>query len=160
MNKRPENWEDRPGNARPTPERMAKSGWRSDKKPGGYRMGETKDAGVKFAQDMASDPLQALYSTHHIAPWEWEAAEAFEVLARKIRGDVGQRSCINFEPVGHDETEGNAQLEGSWKVLRQQLGFVLFQAVDAAAYHRDEIDDLDRLKAGLEVCADYFGVSR
>lgn len=147
--------QDRPGNARPTPERARK---------GAYRIGETKDAGIRYAIDEHSDPLQRAYAQKLIEPWEWDAAEAFEELARRNMGDVGQRSCINFEPVGHDDTDGDVEAAAKWKVIRMKLqdcgGFPVWQQVQAVCYFRDEITDYRLLRHGLEVCAEYFGISR
>jgi hypothetical protein len=133
------------GKCRPTPERV---------KRGKYQVLDGDSAGETYAQDMAPDVLSRL----SVPPKHYDAGRRFEEIAHQIRGGGPGRSCLDFSPVGYDEGEGNAELEREWKDLRAFLGFVGFQAVDAACYYHEEPANRHVLSAGLSRAAVFWGL--
>ena len=142
---------DRPGNARPTPERLRRGAW---------RIGETIEAGIRYARDEASDPLSGAYHAGHITPAQWDAAEAYAELRERVWGMPGARSCLDTTPVGHDEGDGDPQAEGALRVVSMHLdarGFIVRREVEAVCWQREAIGNMDALRDGLDVLVGYFG---
>jgi hypothetical protein len=135
------------GKSRPTPERVSR---------GTYQVFDGENAGETYAQDMTPDPLSRLLSEGKVSSRQYDAGRAFEALAHRVRGGgPGQRSCLDFTPIGHDEGEGNEEMEREWKDLRSYLGFVGFQAVDAVCYRHEEAHPLV-LSQALSEAANFF----
>lgn len=88
-------WEDREGNARPTPERKARTV---------MRLVDGADAGVKIAYDDQSTPLRDCFVQGKIDEHHVTAGERFEALCRANMGSPSPRSCLDWSPKGHDET--------------------------------------------------------
>lgn len=146
-------WRDNPeeGKSRPTPERRSK---------GVYRLGRVEKDGDSVAIDAAAQPLLYARERGVISERQFDAACKFEILARKMRGGVGQRSCLDFSPVGYDHGEDDEQAEAEWSDIRKLLGFAGFQAVSAVAYYHDDIRNIDLLRQSLDCIGDYFGLAK
>lgn len=145
-------WADNPNEdrARPTPQR---------RKRGAFRLVRLEKNGPSAAIDVTAQPIMAALASGVITERQYDAAVRFEQLARQIRGPVGQRSCLDLEPVGHDESDGAEEAEREWGAIRKELGFAVFQAVDAVAYHHDRIERVRLVRQGLDWLGDYWGLA-
>lgn len=121
------NWDERDGESRPTPERIRR---------GAYVLVDAEDAGVRYAQDLAADPVAAAEMQGLLEPHHVDAFRQFEALARRMMGSPGQRSCLDFTPVGHDDSDGDPEAEREWKDVRAYLGGQYLSVAIAMAYEQ------------------------
>jgi len=112
--KRAEQWADQPGRARPTPERRRR---------GSYRLVDGEDAGIRVAIDERSTPLRDAYASGKLTPRQLDAGEKFEELYRIVMGSPGPRSCLDWSPRGHSESEPEyaARAWAEWKALGRSI---------------------------------------
>ena len=142
-------WMDREGNRRPTRERQKKSK--------GWRFADAEDAGTSYAMDETGSPIQAAYAFNQIDARQWDASCLFLEITVRHKGPTG-RSCLNFEPVGHDETDGDEDAERKYKEVARELPFVVWNEVINVVYREEPITSLESLREGLNDIADILGV--
>lgn len=155
-----EQWTDKEGNRRPTPER---------RKRGAYRLVDGENAGERYAYDDCSTPLRHahFHTPKKLTKTELEAGERFEALCRIVRGSPGPRSCLDWSPRGYGETptEYHARAWSEFKDIGWGMGKVAFNVMISVCYfheatgpRRDDAFRWKRLKQGLEFCRKYWGL--
>lgn len=142
---------DREGNRRPTPERVAR---------GAFAVYDTEAAGVRFAVDTASTQLDRLRIAGTITPEQCQGGLDFAALIDRTRL-IGQgRSCINFDPVGHDANDLDdpqaAHDERERRELYLACGTFTWAEMRRVCCEDRKPVDLDRLRAGLDLCVKFW----
>lgn len=147
-----ENWKDREGKARPTPQRRIK---------GVFRLREGDRAGVAVAVDAVSSPIGALSEAGFLTDRQREAGHIFEEVARGALGSPAGRSCIDFEPVGHDgDDDGNIEATRRWNSLRRMLSPEDRRECENVCWSHAAPSDMRRLRRGLDATADWAGLEK
>lgn len=153
-----EQWADQPGRARPTPER---------RKRGGYRLVAGEDAGIRVAYDERSTPIRDAYASGKLTARQLDAGEKFEELYRVVMGSPGPRSCLDWSPRGHSESEPEyaARAWAEWKALGRsmssEVAAVMFKVCCMHEPTRRRCESRKRwrmLCEGLDAAADYWGL--
>ena len=150
------NWEDRPGNARPTPERLAK---------GTFKLVDAEDAGVKTAvnQDDQISVIQRLAESEVITGRQGEAGDKFRDLHDRFWPQTSPRTCLNIDPVGHESLEDSdeeVRVHAAWRELAGVIPkpeMTELKRVCVAGYPPS---DIDRLRMALDLCAEFFRIRR
>lgn len=145
-------WEARPesGKDRPTPERKTK---------GAFRLVDGEDAGVTVAVDMESTLLDRLASRRIITPEQAQGGHDFASLMERTRLVSQGRSCLNFEPVGHDESEPtHAELRDQQERREIYLacGSLTFAELRRTCCDERMPKDILRLREGLDLCVKFW----
>lgn len=145
-------WIDRPHKARPTPERLMRGEWRLD---------DTTAAGVTVAVDQQATELDRLRARGIITPEQCQGGLDLADLLRRTRVTRVGRSCIDFEPVGHDPDEYDDTAEvkalGIRRSLYEKCGPLTWRCLWETCVDEQPPRDVDRLRDGLRICADFFG---
>lgn len=141
-------WDDREGNARPTPQRMTHAA---------FVLRDTEDAGTRCAvavDDYLLDKLCAkglITADQNTAGWDYTRLHAANRLTSS------GRSCLDFSPVGYDaslpDDTGKAQ---EWRELYLSLGVALNAECRRVCVDHHKPSDLALLRAGLDICVKFF----
>ena len=145
-------WEDRDGKARPTPERRAK---------GAFRLVTGENAGLSVAVDDHATTLDRMRGEKLITPEQSQGGHDFAALMERTRLVSAGRSCIDFEPVGHEPLEEASAQEERDERDRREL-YLACGMLTWAELRRVCVDgywprDVERLRAGLDLCAQFWG---
>lgn len=142
-------WQPRPdsGKDRPTPERRAK---------GAFVLRETEDAGVTFAVDTAATMLDRLTVRGLLSADQCQAGHDYAALMERTRLVSQGRSCLNFEPVGHDSdaepTHGELRDIQERRELYLACGVLTWAVLQRTCVDQQMPADLIRLREGLDIC--------
>ena len=151
---RVENWEDREGKARPTPQRIRK---------GVFSLRDGEDVGVTIAVDGASCVIDALATRGVISARQREAGHIFEEVARGAIGSPAGRSCVDFSPVGYDgdnDDEDAIRAQKRWNSLRRMMRPQDRQECMAVCWQRAWPSSINRLRSALDIVADWAGLEK
>jgi len=146
-------WDDREHQARPTRERVSH---------GVFSLGETEAAGVRYARDHTSTELDWLYHRGTITADQLQGGMDFADLLRRTRLVSQGRSCMNFDPVGHDgddDTPTSQELRDDQdrRELYLACGTWTWAELRRVCDEERAPTDIDRLRAGLDLCAKFWG---
>lgn len=147
---RADNWEDREGKARPTPERLSK---------GRFTLQDTDDAGVTVAVDGAVTELDRLLAAGVINADQCQGGHDFAALMYRTRLVSHGRSCLNFEPVGYEDgTPSHQEIVDSRDRTELYLacGSFTWAELRRVACEDRKMTDAVRLKDGLTLCAKFW----
>lgn len=146
-----ENWDDREGKARPTPQRRLK---------GVFSLRDGDEAGVSVAVDHASGVIDALAHANHITARQREAGHVFEEVSRGAIGSPAGRSCVDFTPAGYgdDDDEATAKAQARWASLRRVMSIAHRQECMAVCWQGAKPHSLSRLRAALDIVGDWAGL--
>ena len=108
-----QNWDDREGKARPTPERRSK---------GAFALHDGEDAGVTVAVDEVPDCLAALLASGAITKRQHDGGRAFAEAAFQNLGGPSQRSCLDIGAAGYDASDGDPDQHREWRRLQRYTG--------------------------------------
>lgn len=160
--KRVNEMQDRPGQARPTPERIAK---------GSYRVGETSRAGICFAVDEDATPVRAAYRRGKLTKRQVDAAEAYEEHHTFVWGRGGSRDCLDTSPRGGTShgsdsqqmrcASANRRLTALMTRMDAKVARVLFDVCvrqEAIGDCRPTYKRYQHLVLGLDICADFYNI--
>ena len=141
-------WEDREGNARPTPERMTRAA---------FVLHDTEDAGVRRAVDPYTHILDQMLRDNLITQDQCDGGFGYAKLAAfNVAGATG-RSCLDFSPVGYDanmpDDPGKAQ---DWRELYLSLGVALNAECLRVCHYGKRPASITALRAGLNICVKFF----
>lgn len=146
-----DNWSDRDGKARPTPERRRHGVW------------ELKDgdrAGDTVAVDRAGSTLDALREAKSISHEECEAGWDFAALMARTRLVSQGRSCLDFTPVGYDgdfeDDTAKADSALRAKIFAKCNGPWVWAELRRVCCEGKPVSHLPSLQAGLQVCIKAF----
>lgn len=154
QNARIENWTDREGKARPTPQRIRK---------GVFSLRDGEDAGVTIAVDAASCVIDALAARQVITARQREAGHIFEEVARGAVGSPAGRSCVDFSPVGYEgdhDDEDTVRAQKRWNSLRRMMRPQDRQECMAVCWQRAQPRSIHILRSALDVVADWAGLEK
>lgn len=141
-------WEDREGNARPTPERLAKVS---------FALRDTEDAGVRHAVAVDDYMLDKLLSERRINPDQHAAGWDYARLAAKNRLVSSGRSCLDFSPVGYDANlPDDPTASQDWRELYLALGVWANAQCRRVCVDGLRPDSYSALWAGLNICVKFF----
>ena len=144
-------WEDRAGKARPTPERLAK---------GSFVLRDTEDAGITVAVDEACTMLDRLHRAGRIDGDQLQGGHDFAALMERTRMVSRGRSCLDFSPVGHDDSEPtHAELrdqEERAKLYLRCRGPWIWAELRRVCCDGHNPRDMPSLLAGLDMCAEFW----
>jgi len=146
-------WEPRPdsGKDRPTPERIAK---------GAFKLVDGEDAGVTVAVDTAATTLDRMAANGIITPEQAQGGHDFAALLDRTRLVSQGRSCLNFEPVGHEDDSPPSHAELRDQAERREIylacGMLTFAELRRVCCDGDKPRDLARLKEGLDICVKFW----
>jgi len=142
--------DDKPGRARPTPERIAH---------GAFALHDTDDAGARVAVDRATTMLDRLALAGQITREQCDGGHDFAALMERTRMVGAGRSCLDFSPVGHDgdtedpqdaiDNRDRAELyiacgQATWRLLR------------AVCVEQHRPTDIHDLRFGLNLCVAFW----
>lgn len=141
-------WEDREGNARPTPERMTHAS---------FVLRDTEDAGVRCAVALNDHLLDRMLARNTITPDQHSAGWDYARLAAlNILGSRG-RSCLDFSPIGYDNSiPGDTTAAQDWRELYLSLGVALNAECRRVCVDGLRPDSWPALRAGLDICVKFF----
>ncbi len=141
-------WEDREGNARPTPERLAR---------GVFVLRDAEDAGARFAVDTKAHRIDHLESTGAIDKDQATAAAQFADLSNRNRLVSQGRSCLDFSPVGYDANiPDDAHAARDYRELYLSLGIAMYRECRRVCVEQHKPTSLQLLKSGLDICVRFF----
>lgn len=139
-------WDDRDGKARPTAERRAK---------GAFVLRDGEDAGVTVAVDEAATVLDRLARRGIVTSDQRDAGHDFAALMQRTQLTKQGRSCLNFDPVGYDDSEPtHAEMRDAaerWR-LYMACGAEVWREMRRVCCDGEPVRSLDRLRAGLDHC--------
>jgi len=149
-----ENWTDREGKARPTPERKAK---------GVFVLRDGDDAGVTVAVDECSTMLDQLRMHGIITDPQCQAGHDFAAMLNRMQMVSPGRSCLDFTPVGYDgdHEPTHAELrdkDDRIKIFAKCSGPWVWPELRRVCFENDKPRDLKSLISGLDICAVYWGL--
>lgn len=149
-----ENWQDREGKARPTPERRAK---------GVFVLRDGDDAGVTVAVDEAVTMLDQLRRNGTITDPQCQAGHDFAAMLNRMQMVSPGRSCLDFTPVGYEGDHDPTHAELRDKADRIALfakcsGPWVWAELRRVCYEHDKPKHMPSLISGLNMCADYWGL--
>lgn len=151
---RQDNDEPRPGIDRPTPER---------RKKGRFRQVDTENAGESYYIDSATFDIDDMHDRGSISPEQWQAVERFadRVLAYRAQAPIksGSRSCLDFSPVGHDDSDGDPQVSADCREISDRLGFYAFNLLDASICRGESIQHREGVVWALDQLVDLWGLT-
>jgi hypothetical protein len=146
-----DNWDDRDGKARPTPERRAKGDWE-------LRDGE--DAGVTVAVDRRASMLDQLGHIGKITANQVQGGHDFAALMQRMQMVPAGRSCLDFSPVGFDAADEPTHAELRDAQDRTELylacGMLTWAELRRVCVDGDAPRSYDRLRAGLDLCVKFW----
>lgn len=161
-NRRENEMQDRQGQARPTPERIAK---------GSYRVGETSRAGIRFVMDEDATPIRAAHRRGKLTRRQVDAAEAYEEHHTSVWGRGGSRDCLDTSPRGGASHESDSQqmrwasanrrLNALMALMDAKVAKVLFDVCvnqEAIGDCRPTYKRYQHLVLGLDICADFYKI--
>lgn len=141
-------WEDRDGNARPTPERMTHAA---------FTLHDTEDAGARCAVAIDDYLLDKLCAKGLITADQKSAGWDYARLHASNRLTSSGRSCLDFSPVGYDaslpDDPGKAQ---EWHELYLCLGVAFNDECRRVCVDHRKPRDLSTLRAALDICVKFF----
>lgn len=144
-------WADRDGKRRPTEERRQK---------GAFVLRDGDDAGVTVAVDEAATCLDRLRIAGRITDEQCQGGQDYAALMERTRMISGGRSCIDFTPVGYDGG-GSDHAEARDSRDRAELylacGMLTWAEMRRVCCDQHEPKDMARLRAGLDICAKFWG---
>ena len=147
-----DNWRDRDGKARPTPERKAK---------GQFRLIDGEDAGVTIAVDEESTILDKLRRADLITHDQCEAGHDFAALMMRTRLVSQGRSCLDFSPVGYDgdfeDEQSIRDNETRTRIFAKCRGPWVWPELRRVCVEGRNVSDLASLRDGLDICIKYLG---
>ena len=145
-------WTPREGKDRPTEERRSK---------GVFVLRDTEDAGVTVAVDECATMLDELHSKGIINGDQLQAGVSLAMLLERTRLGGAGRSCLDFSPVGYDDSEPSHQ-ELRDAQERQEIylgvGMFTFAELRRVCHENQRMRDKQRLTDGLDFCAKYWGI--
>lgn len=147
-------WEDRPDKARPTPER---------RKHGAWRLVDGEDAGVTVAVDEGAHILDRLHAAGLIDADQRQGGLDLAALLDRTRLVSSGRSCLDMEPVGYEGDYATAAEEhdaDERRMVYLTLGTFTFHECRRVCQEQLPPRDMDRLRRGLDLCAQFFGGGR
>lgn len=146
-----DNWEDRPDKARPTKQRRDK---------GAFVLRDGDDAGVTVAVDEAVTVLDRLCSSGQITTDQRQGGLDFAALMERTRLVGAGRSCLNFEPVGHEGDHDDWQTRRD-EQERQELylacGMAVWAEMRRVCHEGKRPRRIDHLRTGLGLCVKFWG---
>lgn len=145
-------WSPRDGKDRPTEERRSK---------GAFVLRDTEDAGVTVAVDEQATMLDALHRKGVIDGDQLQAGVSLAMLFHRTRLGAAGRSCLDFSPVGYDDSEPSHQeLRDAQERAEIYLGVGMFTWAELRRVCQEgqRVRDAKRLRDGLDFCAQYWGI--
>lgn len=145
-------WQARDGKDRPTDERRNK---------GAFVLRDTEDAGVTVAVDEQATMLDALHRKGIIDGDQLQAGVSLAMLLHRTRLGSPGRSCLDFSPVGYDDSEPTHQeLRDVQERAEIYLGVGMFTwaEMQRVCQEGQKPRDVKRLRDGLDFCAQYWGI--
>lgn len=147
-----ENWTDRDGKARPTPERRAK---------GAFVLRDGEDAGVTVAVDEACTELDRLRRRGILTDEQAQGGHDLAALLERTRLTAPGRSCLDISPVGFDDSEpshGELRDARERAELYLSCGVLTWRELRRVCHEGLAPRSLIRLREGLDICARYWGL--
>jgi hypothetical protein len=145
-----ETWRDQEHRARPTPERLRHGAWVTR---------DSSIAGQSYAVDEAAHPLDVLHALGTITDDQRQAGlDAAELFARNQLVSQG-RSCLNFDPVGHDsDTPDDEPAYWRYRDLYGKLGQTRASAIRDVCVRAEtpKRSKVAMLVDALSVCEAFF----
>lgn len=146
----------------PTEERLNQGGkWVVDEATEETEEGE---ASVKRMRNLFPDIIAALAAHDIITGEQLDAAREYERLYHACSMRTGQRSCLDFSPVGHEpleESQADIALSASWRDLCRAI-----PDKERSLIRRVVIDnamvwavDIDTLRSGLDIVREHLGMA-
>ena len=149
-----ENWTDRNGKARPTPERRRR---------GAFVLQDGDEAGVTVAVDGAATLLDRLRMAKLISDVQCRAGLDLAALFDRTRQGTQMRSCLDFTPVGFDPerepTHGELRDIAERAQLHRIIGaapWALMRAVCLEQRGPRDLRHLRGLRIGLDKVVDFW----
>lgn len=146
------NWADREGKARPTPERLRK---------GDFVLRDGEDAGVTFAVDQSVTELDRLRKSGIITPDQSQGGHDFAALMDRTRLTSPGRSCLNFDPVGYDGDAAPSHTAERDTRERAEIymacGVAAFAELRRVCCDHHAPSNIIMLRRGLDTCAKFWG---
>ena len=148
-----DNWADRDGKARPTPERRAK---------GAFVLRDTEDAGVTVAVDEGATQLDRLHMRGVITAEQCQAGHDLAAILYRTRLVSAGRSCLDWTPVGPDTDDAPE----TWQQERDRVqrtrifmrcrGQWVWPELVRTCRDDEPPRKIDALRDGLDVCIAEF----
>lgn len=136
------------GKDRPTPER---------RKHGVWGLLDTEDAGVRFARDFASHPIDRLEHSGVLSSDQASAGRDFEALVRAATETPATRdSCLTWQPKGYESDDGNVDAVRDRRELYLFLGVVRDRILRRVCVQHEEPADVGLLREALNEAARFF----
>lgn len=149
-----ENWRDREGKARPTPER---------KRRGNLALHDGDDAGTRHAVDEGATLLDRLRIAALITDLQCQAGSTLAELLERTRLGSAPRSCLDFTPRGRDDERPSSHAElrdlAERAALRRITGAPVWDLLRATCDEDRGPTDrrgLEQLRGGLNRVAAYW----
>ena len=146
-------WEDRPGKARPTPERMAH---------GAFQLRDTEDAGITVAVDTAATQLDRLAARGTITDEQAQAGHDLAAILYRTRLGSAGRSCLDMTPVGPDTDDApetwqeKRDREQRTRIWLKCRGPFIWPELVRVCREDQPARKIDALRHGLDVCIAEF----
>lgn len=150
-----ENWNDREGRARPTPERKAK---------GAFVLRDGDDAGVTVAVDEDVTELDRMRKANKITTEQCNAGHDFAAMINRMLMVPPPRSCLNFEPVGYDDSDEETHTERRDREDRTRIhmrcmaGPWVWAELRRVCVDNAEAKHMPSLLQGLDICVAHWGL--
>jgi hypothetical protein len=124
---------------------------------------DAEDAGVQTAIDesLSKTVLQRLFEEHIISGRQCEAGDRFAAAYRSRWPETSPRTCLNFEPVGHEtleDTEEEIQAAARWREICAHLPDPERAECERVCGKQFPPRNIDALRAGLDLCAGIFRI--
>lgn len=141
-------WEDREGNARPTPERL---------KRGKFELRDAEDAGARYAVDSEAHRIDQLEALGTIDRDQATAAAQFAELSSRNRLVSQGRSCLDFSPVGYDANIPDDPVSArDWRELYLAMGVAMHGECRRVCVEGHRLTSAKLLRSGLDICVKFF----
>ena len=153
--KKAANYTDRDDQRRPTPERLAKGDF--------SLVDDPEIAGTQYAMDNAEGMPSAYRIARVIDDRQLDAAKDFERIAVSRLGSPSGRSCLNFDPVGHEaeeDTDREIAAMREWRDLCGMMSMEVLRVLQTVCWQHEAIPEAKHkmLCLGLDITADFYKI--